>query len=72
MHGSQELVTPGHALAVQGKEITEYHLNFRLADKPFTALSKFGIDFLNKFQCSQSPAPILEDISIVFVEKNLI
>lgn len=33
------------------------------SDKPFTALSKFGIDFMNKFQSSQTNAPILEDLS---------
>jgi EH domain-containing protein 1 len=34
-------------------------------DKPFTGLSKFGIDFLNKFQGAQSPAPILEDLTFI-------
>jgi len=52
MHGNTDLVTPGNALTVQ-------------ADKPFGALSKFGNDFLNKFQSSQSPAPILEDVTFI-------
>jgi len=52
MYGDSELITPGNALAIQ-------------ADKPFRALSKFGNDFLTKFQSSQLPAPILEDITFI-------
>lgn len=50
--GKQELITPGNALTVQ-------------ADQPFRALSKFGIDFLNKFQGCQCPSPILEDLTFI-------
>jgi len=46
------LVTPGNALCVQ-------------ADKPFRALAKFGNDFMNKFQSSQLPVPILEDLTFI-------
>lgn len=52
MYGKEELVTPGNALSVQ-------------ADKPFTALGRFGMDFLNKFQGSHCPAPILEDLTFI-------
>jgi len=52
MHGSEDMVVPGNALAVQ-------------ADKPFRGLQKFGVDFLNKFQGSVCNAPILEDISFI-------
>eukprot|EP01116_Phalansterium_solitarium_P019345 TRINITY_DN5359_c0_g1_i1.p1 TRINITY_DN5359_c0_g1~~TRINITY_DN5359_c0_g1_i1.p1 ORF type:complete len:332 (+),score=13.93 TRINITY_DN5359_c0_g1_i1:79-996(+) len=52
MHGKEELVTPGNALSVQ-------------ADKPFTALGRFGMDFLNKFQGSHCPAAILEDLTFI-------
>jgi hypothetical protein len=43
---------PGNALAVQ-------------ADKPFRALQRYGMAFLNKFEASVCPAPILEKISFV-------
>jgi len=52
MGGEEDLVIPGNALAIQ-------------SDKPFKALSKHGNDFLNKFQCSQCTAPILEDITFI-------
>eukprot|EP01105_Mastigella_eilhardi_P010128 TRINITY_DN2371_c0_g1_i1.p1 TRINITY_DN2371_c0_g1~~TRINITY_DN2371_c0_g1_i1.p1 ORF type:complete len:507 (-),score=167.34 TRINITY_DN2371_c0_g1_i1:109-1629(-) len=52
MHQKQEMVIPGNALCVQ-------------ADLPFRALTKFGNDFLNKFQASMVPAPILEDLTFV-------
>jgi EH domain-containing protein 1 len=52
MYGPKEMVTPGNALAVQ-------------ADKPFSGLQKFGVDFLNKFQSSETPAPILQDLMFI-------
>ena len=52
MHGKDERIIPGNALAAD-------------ASKPFTALNKFGMAFLNKFECSQCDSPILEKISFV-------
>jgi EH domain-containing protein 1 len=51
--GSKEpMVIPGNALVVQ-------------ADMPFRALSKFGNDFLNKFQASMMHSPILDDLVVI-------
>ncbi len=52
MHGPDERIVPGNALAVQ-------------ADKPFRALQRYGMAFLNKFEASVCPAPILEKITFV-------
>jgi len=52
MHGSAERRTPGNAVAVS-------------ADKPFRGLAQFGTTFLNKFECSQCPSPILENLTFV-------
>ena len=52
MHGPTNSVIPGNTLAVQ-------------ADKPFTALSKFGNDFLNKFNGAYCNLPILEHLTFV-------
>lgn len=52
MTGDSEGVVPGNALVVDPK-------------KQFRPLSKFGNAFLNRFQCSQLPNPVLESISIV-------
>ncbi len=52
MHGDQNGVVPGNALVVDPK-------------KQFRPLSKFGNAFLNRFQCSMLPNPVLESISIV-------
>ena len=52
MYGKDERIIPGNALAAD-------------ASKPFTALNKFGMAFLNKFECSQCDSPILEKISFV-------
>ena len=46
------MVIPGNALAVD-------------AERPYKGLEKFGLNFLNRFQGSQVPAPILEDITFV-------
>ena len=51
MHGPDRVI-PGNALAVQ-------------ADKPFTALQKYGMAFLNRFECSQCMSPILEKITFI-------
>jgi len=34
-------------------------------DKPFRGLSQFGTGFLNRFECSQAPSPILENLTFV-------
>jgi len=52
MFGEKENSIPGNALAAQ-------------ADKPFTALTKYGMAFLNKFECSLCPAPILNKITFI-------
>eukprot|EP00128_Syssomonas_multiformis_P002049 Colp12_sorted_trinity150504_noHs@23310 len=52
MYGADERVTPGNAVAVQ-------------TDKPFTALTKFGTGFLNKFQTSELPCSVLENLTFV-------
>lgn len=45
MHGKQERRIPGNALATA-------------ADRPFTALTRFGMNFLNKFEGSECNAPM--------------
>jgi len=52
MYGDTEGVVPGNALVVDPK-------------KQFRPLSKFGNAFLNRFQCSNVPNPVLESISII-------
>ena len=52
MHGTEERTTPGHAVAIQ-------------ADKPFTALSRFGSAFLSKFEVAELDSPILRKMSII-------
>lgn len=52
MYGAQERIVPGNAAAVQ-------------SDKPFKNLEKFGMAFLNRFECSEVPAPILEHITFI-------
>jgi EH domain-containing protein 1 len=52
MHGDTEGVVPGNALVVDPK-------------KQFRPLSKFGNAFLNRFQCSHLPNPVLDSITIV-------
>ena len=52
MHGREERVIPGNALAAS-------------ADKPFTGLSKYGMAFLNKFEASICASPILEKVTFV-------
>lgn len=52
MHGDKEQVVPGNALIVDPR-------------KPFRTLSSFGNAFLNRFNCSELPSPVLESITIV-------
>jgi hypothetical protein len=52
MHGKDDMIIPGNALVVQG-------------DMPFRALSRFGNDFLNKFQASCTRSAILEDLVLI-------
>lgn len=52
MYNRDERIIPGNALAAA-------------ADKPFTALNKFGMGFLNKFEASMCASPILEKITFV-------
>lgn len=52
MHGDEDRVIPGNALAAQ-------------QNTPFRPLTKFGTGFLNKFECSQTPSRILESIYFV-------
>lgn len=52
MHGPEERVIPGNALAVS-------------KDMPYHALSMFGTQFLNKFESAQMPCKQLENLTIV-------
>ncbi|KAG2500095.1 hypothetical protein HYH03_001679 [Edaphochlamys debaryana] len=51
-HGAEERRIPGNTLAVQ-------------PDKPYQGLSTFGTGFLSRFEGSQCPARLLEEISLV-------
>ncbi|KER28069.1 hypothetical protein T265_04985 [Opisthorchis viverrini] len=51
MHGERGII-PGNALVVD-------------ADKPFRPLSRFGNNFLNRFQCCMLKNSVLENLSIV-------
>ncbi|XP_058061768.1 EH domain-containing protein 1 isoform X1 [Anopheles bellator] len=52
MHDDKEGIIPGNALVVDPK-------------KQFRPLEKYGNSFLNRFQCSTVPSPVLRAISIV-------
>ena len=52
MGGKDEMIIPGNALVVQN-------------DMPFRALSRFGNDFLNKFQASVTKSSVLEDLVLI-------
>eukprot|EP01018_Ginkgo_biloba_P014240 Gb_12846 [translate_table: standard] len=52
MSGADERSVPGNTIAVQ-------------ADKPFSALTRFGTAFLSKFECSQMPHPLLDHITFI-------
>ncbi|KAM3326188.1 hypothetical protein P3S67_001314 [Capsicum chacoense] len=51
-NGPDERIIPGNTIAVQ-------------ADMPFSGLTSFGTAFLSKFECSQMPHPLLENITLV-------
>lgn len=51
-HGLEERRVPGNTLAVQ-------------PDKPYQGLSVFGTGFLSRFEGSQCPSKLLEEISLV-------
>ncbi|XP_022994697.1 EH domain-containing protein 1-like [Cucurbita maxima] len=52
MSGPDERSVPGNTIAVQ-------------ADMPFSGLTSFGGAFLSKFECSQMPHPLLDQITFV-------
>jgi hypothetical protein len=52
MHGPDDRIIPGNALAVH-------------EDLPFTSLVKFGTTFLNRLEASQCNAPLLERITLI-------
>jgi len=52
VHGDDEHIVPGNALCVA-------------PDLPFRGLEKFGMSFLNKFEGSQLPNKVLENITLV-------
>merc|ERR1719383_1251534 len=52
MHGNVERNVPGNAACMD-------------STKPFKTLAKFGMGFMNKFNVSEVPAPILETITFV-------
>lgn len=52
MHGEQDGVIPGNALVVDPK-------------RQFRKLSKFGNNFLNRFQCSLVNSPVLDSVTFV-------
>ena len=52
MHGKDDTVIPGNALAVQN-------------DKPFRALNMFGTTFLNRLECAQCNSKILENMTFI-------
>ncbi len=52
MHGEQDSVIPGNALVVD-------------PNRQFRALSQFGNNFLNHFQCSLAKNEVIENLSII-------
>ncbi|GAB5370589.1 hypothetical protein AAMO2058_001506200 [Amorphochlora amoebiformis] len=52
LHGQNDRILPGNAAAVD-------------AEKPFAGLEKYGVDFLNKFQCIEMQSEILTKITLV-------
>ena len=52
LHGREERVIPGNALSMQ-------------TDRPFTALNRFGTQFLTKLVGSELPHPLLKQITLV-------
>jgi GTP-binding protein EngB required for normal cell division len=52
MSGTDDRIVPGNALAVD-------------PSMPFQSLTKFGTEFLNKFQASMCPSPVLDKVYFV-------
>lgn len=52
MWANDDRIVPGNALAVD-------------RDMPFSSLTRFGTEFLNKFQASMCPSPVLEKVYFV-------
>ncbi|KAI8143617.1 P-loop containing nucleoside triphosphate hydrolase protein [Fennellomyces sp. T-0311] len=52
MYGGEDRVIPGNAAAVN-------------QDLPFRGLNRFGQAFLSRFQVSQTPSPVLENMTII-------
>jgi GTP-binding protein EngB required for normal cell division len=52
MWGAEDRIVPGNALAVD-------------PSMPFSSLTKFGTEFLNKFQASMTNSPVLEKVYFV-------
>lgn len=52
MYGQDERAIPGNALAA-------------MSDKPFVALQKFGMGFLNKFEGSICNSPVLKNLTFI-------
>ncbi|KAG2222551.1 hypothetical protein INT45_002682 [Circinella minor] len=52
MHGTEDRITPGNAAAVN-------------QDLPFQGLNRFGQALLSRFQVSQTPSPVLENMTII-------
>lgn len=52
MHGKQDGVIPGHAVAVD-------------PSKPFMSLGDFGSAFLQRFQISLKDSPVLRSLNII-------
>jgi GTP-binding protein EngB required for normal cell division len=52
MSASDDRIVPGNALAVD-------------KDMPFSSLTRFGTEFLNKFQASMCPSPVLDKVYFV-------
>ena len=52
MHGEDDRVIPGHALAMR-------------ADNPFSGLQPFGNNFLTKFQGAEIDSPILHNLTLI-------
>lgn len=52
MHGPDDRIIPGNALAVH-------------EDLPFTSLVKFGTTFLNRLEAAQCNSPLLERITLI-------
>jgi len=52
VHGKESKTIPGNSAVVS-------------AEFPYRSLSRFGIDFLNKFEVSMSPSSFLQDVTLI-------